>query len=97
MPCLRHTAWNLLRTFSASGRAGSLPRAGSFENSKGDGKLGIQVGGIFGLIVLVLDVWAIVRILGSRSGTGAKVVWVVVILLLPILGLLLWLLFGPKD
>jgi hypothetical protein len=59
--------------------------------------LGIEVGGIFGLIVLVLDVWAIITIIGSSSGTGAKVAWVVVILLLPILGLLLWLLFGSRS
>jgi hypothetical protein len=59
--------------------------------------LGIEVGGVLGFIVLILDVWAIVKILGSGAGTGAKVVWVVVILILPVLGLLLWLLFGPKG
>ena len=59
--------------------------------------MGIEVGGILGLIILVLDIWAIVKILGSGAGTGAKVLWVVVILLLPVLGLLIWLLFGPKG
>lgn len=59
--------------------------------------MGIEVGGLFGLIILVLDVWAIVKIIQSNTGTASKVIWTVVILLLPILGLLVWLLFGPKG
>lgn len=59
--------------------------------------MGIEIGGILGLIILVLDVWAIVKTLGSGATTGAKVVWIVVILVLPLLGLILWLLFGPKG
>ncbi len=58
--------------------------------------MGIEVGGLFGLILLVLVVWAIVKTVQSDAGTGAKVFWVVLILLLPLLGLLLWLFLGPK-
>lgn len=58
--------------------------------------MGIEVGGLFGLIILVLDVYAIVKVIGSSAGTGSKVLWVVVILLLPVLGVILWFLFGPK-
>lgn len=58
--------------------------------------MGIEVGGILGLIILILDVWAIVRTIGSSAGTGSKVLWIVIILLLPVLGLILWLLLGPK-
>jgi len=58
--------------------------------------MGLEVGGLFGLIVLVLDVWAIVKIVGSNASTASKVIWIVVILLLPVLGLVLWLLFGPR-
>lgn len=57
----------------------------------------IQVGGVFGLLILIVDVWAIVKTLGSSASTGKKVLWVVLILLLPVVGLLLWLLLGPKD
>lgn len=59
--------------------------------------MGIEVGGIGGLLVLILDVWAIIRVVGSRASTGTKVLWTVVILLLPILGVILWFFFGPKD
>jgi hypothetical protein len=57
----------------------------------------IEVGGLFGFVILVLNVWAIVKTVQSTAGTGAKVLWIVMILLLPILGFLLWLMLGPKD
>ncbi len=57
----------------------------------------IEIGGIFGLIILILDVWAIVNVIGSSAGNGKKVLWVVLILLLPLFGFLLWLLFGPRS
>ena len=60
-------------------------------------RMGIEVSGIGGLLVLILDVWAIVKVVGSRASTGTKVLWTVVILLLPILGVILWFFFGPKD
>jgi hypothetical protein len=59
--------------------------------------MGVEVSGIFGLLVLILDIYAIVKTVQSHASTGTKVLWIVVILLLPILGLLLWFLFGPKG
>ena len=58
--------------------------------------MGVEIGGIGGLIILILDVYAIVKIFGSNAGTGAKVGWTVAVLLLPVLGVILWFLFGPK-
>lgn len=58
--------------------------------------MGIEVGGLLGLIILILDVWGIVKIIQSSSGTGTKVLWVVLIMILPVFGLLLWILAGPK-
>lgn len=57
--------------------------------------MGIEVGGLVGLIILIADIWAIVKIFQSSASTGAKVLWIVLILLLPVLGLIAWLLFGP--
>lgn len=59
--------------------------------------MSVQVSGLFGFILLVLDVWALVKVIQSRVGTGMKVFWIVLILLVPLLGFILWLLFGPKD
>ncbi len=58
--------------------------------------MGIEVGGFFGLLILIADVWAIVKTIGSSASTSTKVVWVVLILVLPVLGLILWLFMGPK-
>lgn len=35
--------------------------------------MGIQVGGLFGLIILILNVWAIIRIVQSGASTATKV------------------------
>ena len=52
--------------------------------------------GIIGLIILALDIWAIVQILQRGGPTAKKILWILVILLLPVLGLILWLLLGRK-
>jgi Phospholipase_D-nuclease N-terminal len=59
--------------------------------------MGIEVGGLLGLLLLVADVWAIVKTVQSTASTGAKVFWIVLILILPLLGLIIWLLAGPKG
>lgn len=51
-------------------------------------------GGIIGLIILILDIIAIIEIIGSGKSTGEKVLWIVVILLLPLIGLILYYLLG---
>jgi len=56
-----------------------------------------MIEGLIGIIVLVLDIYAIIKVVGSGASTGAKVLWVVVILLLPVVGLILWLLLGPSK
>jgi len=59
--------------------------------------MGLEIGGLFGLLVLVLDVWAVVNVIQSAASTGAKVVWIVLIILLPVIGLLIWVLAGPRT
>jgi hypothetical protein len=57
----------------------------------------MQYQGIGGLIVLIADVWAIVNIFQSNSDTGKKVIWTVIVILLPVLGFILWFFVGPKT
>ena len=52
---------------------------------------------IGGLVVLIPDIWAIVSILGSGESTGKKVLWILLIVILPIIGFIIWLLVGPKG
>lgn len=58
--------------------------------------MGIEVGGLFGFLILVADIWAIVSTVGSNRTTGAKVLWILLIIILPVLGWLIWLFAGPR-
>ena len=59
--------------------------------------MGFEVGGIFGLVILVADIWAIVSTFQSQASTGKKVIWIVLVLILPVIGFVVWLLAGPKS
>lgn len=59
--------------------------------------MNIQVGGFFGLLLLIADVWAIVSTVQSNASTGSKVLWIVLILLLPLVGLIIWFFAGPRG
>jgi len=54
-------------------------------------------GGVVGILVLIADVYAIVNVLGSGESTGRKVLWTVLVLVLPIVGFLIWLFAGPRS
>ena len=53
--------------------------------------------GILGLLVLAGDIWAILNIAQSSASNGKKLIWILVVLLLPLLGLILWLFLGPRN
>ncbi|MEP4486030.1 MAG: PLDc N-terminal domain-containing protein [Halioglobus sp.] len=57
----------------------------------------IQVSGFLGFIILVADIWAILNIVQSSASMGKKLVWILVVLLLPIIGLIIWWLAGPRG
>jgi hypothetical protein len=57
--------------------------------------MGIEITGILGLLLLIVDIYAIVKIMGSGASTGAKVLWILLILVLPLVGIIIWILAGP--
>lgn len=59
--------------------------------------MGLEVTGILGLLILIGDIYAIVKTVQSGASTGAKVLWIVIVLVLPLIGLILWFLLGPKG
>jgi hypothetical protein len=59
--------------------------------------LNTNVSSLWGLIVLVADIWAIVSIVQSSATTGAKVLWILLVLILPVLGFVIWFFAGPKG
>lgn len=52
---------------------------------------------LWGVLVLIADVWAIVNIFQSTADTTRKVVWTVIVILLPVLGFILWFFLGPRT
>ena len=59
--------------------------------------MGIEVGGLLGLVVLALDVWAIIKIFDSGASTASRLLWTLLIILLPIVGLIICWLFAPRG
>lgn len=59
--------------------------------------MGVEVGGLLGLIWLIIIIWAILKVAKSGAGTMAKVLWILILLLFPLIGLILWFLLGPKG
>jgi hypothetical protein len=57
----------------------------------------MEVSGILGLLVLAADVWAILNIFQSDATTGRKAMWIVLVLVLPLLGLIIWYFAGPRE
>lgn len=57
----------------------------------------MQYRGFGSVIVLIADIWAIVNILQSGAETLRKVLWTVLVILLPVLGFILWFFLGPKT
>lgn len=53
--------------------------------------------GLLGLVVLVLDIIAIVDAVKNPMSTGKKVLWILIILVLPLLGMILYFLIGRKK
>ena len=56
----------------------------------------LELSGFGGLVILALDIWAIVSIVGSNASTGRKVLWTLLVVILPVLGFLIWLIAGPR-
>ena len=54
-------------------------------------------GGLLGLILLALNIWAGLNIVLSGSSMLTKVLWIVGIIILPIIGFIAWLFFGPRK
>ncbi len=56
-----------------------------------------EYGGIIGVISLILFIYAALKILKSDASDMGKALWIVLILILPIIGFIIWLLFGPAG
>ncbi|HKJ05762.1 MAG TPA: PLDc N-terminal domain-containing protein [Geopsychrobacteraceae bacterium] len=55
------------------------------------------MGTVFGTIILIADIWAIAQTVQTPVSAGNKILWVLLILILPVVGLLLWFFLGPRP
>ncbi len=58
---------------------------------------GLEITGLFGLIWFIIILWAIIKVAQSGAGALSKAIWIVVLLFLPVIGLIAWLIFGPRG
>ena len=52
---------------------------------------------LLGVIHLILIVWAVASILGSRATGLEKVLWCLGVVIFPVVGFVAWLVAGPKK
>jgi hypothetical protein len=55
------------------------------------------MGGLFGLVILVLDIFAGYNVVTSSVDTPKKIGWVLLIVVLPVIGFIIWALAGPRG
>ena len=59
--------------------------------------MGMGIHSIWGLLVLTADVWAVLQIAQSSVSNEKKALWIVLVVVLPLLGLILWYFLGPRG
>jgi len=52
---------------------------------------------LLGVLILIGDIWAILNIFQSSVSNEKKLLWIIVVVLLPLLGLILWYFLGPRN
>ena len=54
--------------------------------------------GFFGIIHLIIVIWAIIDIVGSdKKATGTKVLWILVVAFAPLIGLIFYIMAGREK
>ena len=51
--------------------------------------------GILAALVFIADIYAIIKIIQSSASGLKKLIWVLVVLVLPVIGLIIWFFAGP--
>ena len=56
--------------------------------------IGPSFRGLFGIIWFVLMIYALLQVIKSTAATNTKLLWIIVILVAPVIGSLIYLLWG---
>lgn len=49
----------------------------------------------FGLLVLILDIFAVIKIIQSSASGTEKILWILGVLFFPVVGMIVWFFAGP--
>ena len=52
---------------------------------------------LIGVLILILDIVAIVSVVAGRGSLGHKLLWTLLVLVLPLIGMLLYFLIGRSS
>ena len=56
----------------------------------------MNLNGPLGFFIMLAHAWALINVLQSAADTGKKVLWSVIVVVLPVVGFILWLFLGPR-
>jgi len=59
--------------------------------------MGFEYSGFLSILLLAANVWAVINIVRSSATTGMMVIWIVLVLVLPLVGLIIWFFAGPRT
>lgn len=73
------------------------PEPGTYYRPLKEVEMNMQFNGLLGVLILAADIWAIINIFQSSASNEKKALWIVLVVLLPVVGLILWFFLGPRD
>jgi hypothetical protein len=56
-----------------------------------------MITGLVGLVIFFLDIYAIKTVIQGGLPKNTKILWCLLVAFLPVLGLAIWFLAGPKE
>lgn len=59
--------------------------------------MNMQLNGVLGLLILAAEVWAVITIFQSGTSNEKKALWIVLVILVPLIGLIVWYFLGPRG
>ena len=52
---------------------------------------------VIGVLILILDIFAVIKIIQSSATGTEKILWILCVLLFPVAGMIIWFFAGPGD
>lgn len=59
--------------------------------------MNLPFNGLWGILVLAADIWGIINVAQSSASNEKKALWIVLIVVLPVVGVILWYFLGPRG